>query len=748
MKSNFLKSFILIFFGTLAIYGISKLSKDRKSKPNSFRLLSNKTIDDITSQICGKTPSDFNEFYNTTGSSYEYKITDGNKIVPELVDHYLETKEFGQDQFIQYGKTKSGYVFIAGLLALFIVLFIPYTFCVFCRCCMFCPKSCTNCSKILLLASIALCAGVVINCITGYTENSDIVDGVYGFGCSVLKIEQHLIKGDEYKVKPYWTGVNPIIEKLDDTQKFINNLPETVNSLREEVDSLDKSIQDFTSDLDAEYQVRKDSKISNPDPTGEDFTPLYLSKYGPISEESTILGAINLEFTKVGETSVSILKQIFDVIDVSGADTSAISNQLNEIQTYLSESVDKIDSTIVENVGDFVDYLDLADTEVRKYMNILFSVNIILAIGVGISLLFLLCCGKGKCCLGLFWFFIYLLMILSIVIGLVLGILGAFLQDATYGITYVSKSIVNITQIGDETTNQVIDTCINGDGIIGAGQFFDISSENEIIDNIYALEGNITMGIEKIKEYELNSTSKAEEIYDEIKTNIKNYSPELIQALLKIRPFVDISADGSYVSPDTPIYDDWEINKKDCPEGYTVLNPPTIGLRNLIEENKEGKYCLIITEWNKEDIENRYDGIKATDEGVSILEKVVAFYNSIKNFSYTFNLLIENIKGQNNNFKTMFDDFKGKEIKVLEDINEAIRPIRETFEDIVGEDSIFKSLSCGFIKRDLNKVYYELYESFAGDLKVTSTLFLIISGFEGALTILVLTLMARFHNHK
>ena len=62
----------------------------------------------------------------------------------------------------------------------------------------------------------------------------------------------------------------------------------------------------------------------------------------------------------------------------------------------------------------------------------------------------------------------------------------------------------------------------------------------------------------------------------------------------------------------------------------------------------------------------------------------------------------------------------------------------QTFEEIVGNGSIFEILNCQFLKRDVNKVLEQLYDGFGSSFKVTSNLLLMISVYELAMTLVIL----------
>ena len=134
-------------------------------------------------------------------------------------------QNLGVDEVKEYFSKSPGYILILVLFIILCILFIPYVFCVCCKCCCCIPESCLNCQKLYIIAGLVFCGLALVNCFIGYSKNSGIIDGIYGLGCSILKIEYHLIYGYEYKSeKPFLAGIRGIIDKLNDASKNITAL--------------------------------------------------------------------------------------------------------------------------------------------------------------------------------------------------------------------------------------------------------------------------------------------------------------------------------------------------------------------------------------------------------------------------------------------------------------------------------------------------------------------------------------------
>jgi len=331
-------------------------------------------------------------------------------------------------------------------------------------------------------------------------------------------------------------------------------------------------------------------------------------------------------------------------------------------------------------------------------------------------------------------------MILSFLLGATFGLIGSFFQDVSGGASYILNNLkeVNIKQ----EYKDIIETCLHGNGDLAQNNIIDINFDTSIIDNIYNLENNITAGINEIEKYKFKSIETNEEKYKEIKSSPKATLKALNLALSEIQNYVDSTSSSSYVSSETPINDEWEINKLDCK--YHYISPKS-NVRNLVEETGS---CLVITEWSLEDIQERYQNIKTKEDDALIMNVVEKYYKSINDFMDSHNNLMDDIIKQNKIFNNSFINIGKEEIHVLENIKGIIKPFREAFEEIVGDGSIFEILNCQFLKRDVNKVLEQFYDGFGSTFKVTSTLLIMISIYELAMTLVILILVTAVKESK
>ena len=753
MKSG-IQGLILAFIGTLTIFVLAKKDIFKKN-PVSLSFLTEKTIDDIREDFCSKSSSDLNSFYNETGPFYNYSPEEGSSFVRNIIRDFISDdpnnkQDIGIQEVKDYFSESPTYIFVLVIFCLLVLLWIPYTCCICCKCCGCIPESCLKSPKCYVFICIIFSAVVLINCFIGYSQNGSIVDGVFGLGCSILKVEQHLKDGDEnIDYTPHWIGLKGIINKLEETKNDINSLDSKANEIKDIKNQIDTNeyFVNFINLLKEEYNNRKEKKVVNPDPNSsdKDIIPSFiLTIYGPPETQNTCLNndTIEINYFKNG------IKDALDDIagNMSEAKSSIDLTDINTIIDNLDSSINDIENSIIEKINDYYDDFDKFSSKSREYINIFFSINLAIVVIVGVSLLLLLLCNKGLSILCLSWFAMYCFMLLTFFLGGVFGLIGSFTQEASSAVDYLTEHLNEIKNI-DEQVREISEICLNGNGSLSKSSIVPKDFDFGSVDDIYSLDkyiSDLRDLYEKNIDNEPYSMNFNDLIYDNILTTQEALT-ELNTVLEDVKKYIDYSQTGTYISGDSEEvkYDKWVINKVYC-ENYEYVNNKN--LRNLVEVNGE---CLVITEWTREQIENRYENINSNN-GIIIKDEVLKYYDSIIGYLNSYQNIINDIKNANEVFKNEFKkiDFK----KIINDTEKAVldivNPLIESYKDIVGSESIFEILNCNFLKRDVNKIIEELYNDFGKTFKDTSTLLLIISIFELCMTIAILFIMKGFKKQE
>ena len=744
-----------VFFGLMialisSIASYVAIKNDLLDLPLSKILLllgseeTSKSID----KMCSKSPKNLVEFYKKTGPDYKYNIKNkGSKTILRIADNLFSS------QGIKWGKEAFNFIFENGLLIFFFILiimlallWIPFTCCICCRICICIPQKMLTNYKYYIYACLILCLGVLISCCVGFSKNSSLIHGIYGFGCSFLKITHHIINGDDYKVKPYWSGITPIVGKLNGTVKNITDLAEIVADTNTKVDNIRDIFSSFSQSLDDEYELRKAQKIPNPVPNEEDLNLEYIDLYGPTTDPDTSLGKIQQNLTNFESLAFGFFGDIIGVISLSNDTRNSLVNNFNKIIQRLEDGVDSIDKEIGDGIGKIDDVFDDLDGFVRIFMNVLFAINLGLIIFVALSLLCLFR-KRGHCCLCFSWFFLYILMFLTICLGLVFLVIGLLFQNLSVGILYFIQNINDkVNSDFPEIARNILDCCFNGDGLLFNSNLIPEEFNSTVVELIYGLESSIKVDIQNLENLKFESIDLAQKQYKDFENNPKTYISQLQISLDIISKYIDIDAEGTFVNSDTPIKDKWVLDKKECPEGYDYYpsennNTNNLKTRNLLFTETQ-KLCLVITEWDVDSIKERYKEIDSADGTIDISQTTGSYFISITECLNSYNANVKEMEKKNGDFNENFNYLKGNSTQILDNILKFIRPLRESYSEIVGEGSIFQILNCNFMKRDFNKLLQEIYEEFGNSFRKTSDIFLTVCIFQIVMTFLLLFIIA------
>ena len=258
MEITPLKSIIITLIGTLTIYSLTKIDLD--SFPFSFIILSSKETERSIDKMCSNSELDLVEFYKSTGPNYNFTTPDGDGAFDEIAKKlFTDSSSLGGEDLVNF-IFKSSLVIFLVLFVILIILWIPFTCCICCKCCLCIPKCILKYSRIFAYICFLFCVVILVLCFIGYYKNSSIFHGIYGLMCSLLKIGHHLINGDDYKVKPFWSGVTTIIDKLGNTTKNISTLLVLATKITGNLTEIDDLLNNMDNDLSNEYDIRVKEK--------------------------------------------------------------------------------------------------------------------------------------------------------------------------------------------------------------------------------------------------------------------------------------------------------------------------------------------------------------------------------------------------------------------------------------------------------------------------------------------------------
>lgn len=751
MKRTVFYGLLMTFIGSLVIYAVIKNDLLESPLKKLLRFLGADETNKSLNRICSKSSKNLVEFYKKTGPDYKYNIANkGSKTILKITDRLFtdpEKIEWGSEIF-NFIFENGALVFLFVLLILLVLLMIPFTCCICCRVCICIPKGCLANYRYYIYACLLLCLGVIISCCVGFSKNSGISHGVYGFLCSFLKIGHHILNGDDYRVQPFWSGLTPIVGTLNNTIVNISNLAAIVDDTNTKFNNLQEIFLNFNNSLDEEYEFRNQTNISNPDPDNDTpIIPEYINEYGPKDRPETSLGYIYEELSRFEDLSFGMFGFVINIISLSEETRNSVISNINKVIKSLDEGVSSIDKVIGEGIGSIDDVLDHAlDGIVRTFMNVLFAINLVLIILVALALVCLLFRKKGHCCLCFSWFFLYNFMFLTIILGLLFLLIGLFFQNVSIGILSFLQNIKDkVSSDFPKTARDILDSCFNGDGLLTNSNFFPEDFNTTVVELIYDLEDTLKKDIQDLQTYEFKSINSAKKDYEKFKNNPIVYIPELQNSLKKILKYIDSNEEGTVVDPETHFEDLWVLDKNECPD-ESYVSPSESNIINNLKTRQllftsTTKSCLVITEWDYESITNRYKEVRSTD-GSNIQEVAGKYYTSITECLASYNSNIKEMVNKTDDFNESFEYLRDNSILIFDNVLKFIKPLKKTYTEIVGDGSIFSLLNCNFMKRDFNKLFQEIYEEFGASFRTTSDIFLTVCFFQMVMTFLLLFIIA------
>ena len=505
---------------------LNEIIKPRNLEENQHENNYSKNSD----KICSKAHEDLNEYYIT--GNYEnigeidnfvkndnndkdkpyfkaliniinYTIYNSNKEKKNL----LKIEEIKDDVKIYIKHMISVLIFFG--MGILIILCWPVTIiycCCNCCCCCCCKKTgctipCFMITCILYIISIGIC-------IYGGIRSNTIIMGIIDTKCSILKFFDQILEGESKQSVPKWPGFNKITNILIDMKNGIKDLRNaTLNDLNQKLDNIEDIKIIFKNKME-----QSGNAFYSP-PNSNTYINLYSSdeyninsrgisgryvldlikifgRKANIDEEkyepkNSILDTWHSEYKLISKNAdIYLEKSLSDLTIISGNNEIDIVESLEqgiENITILKDFFNDINLDIEDILINKSDLIDKSGKKIFKiFFLILGLINFILPLWI-----FFICIFQGRactnCCLmrcifkfliHIFWNILYLLLIITFILGILLTFVGTLGND----IVSVVSFIISEDNLGEEGENLIVDqlgeaknylnVCINGDGRI------------------------------------------------------------------------------------------------------------------------------------------------------------------------------------------------------------------------------------------------------------------------------------------
>lgn len=459
---------------TAIIFFINKNPNTFSSKNLPFNLRNLFSKEDVD-QRCSKTHKNFLDKY-TDPNSINIKEEDKplDKYQQALIDIIVDQK---YSKFKEYLLRIIIYVIAAILDVILIIIWF-----VFCGCCCCSKKDkllSSGYTKCFFLLFFLLSFIVILACVLSYFLIPCFYKSINGVVCSLYKLVFHFIEGTKNDFpQSNWKGfegIESLIVKYTDMKTDSNKLPSI---------ECNKYDNDEEKTLCESYSDYKSSLNNN---ENEGFMN-------------------HLKETK------------------------------NEIKTISNSFTDIRDKTL----GNIEEIMGYVDKYCKLGLLLMFSaiVGFCLLCLISLTLFYVCNCNCIKCLYHLFWNIEMLLIIVTILIGIVLGILGIVCKDAVSILKY-TKSMENLNSTNpiildniENDSKQYIDSCFNGDGDLSNLFTSENVFDESIKENFENLDKYYSGNKQSLQKYEelgnafeslYNVMKKYKELYDDLnKNNLKN----------------------------------------------------------------------------------------------------------------------------------------------------------------------------------------------------------------------------------
>lgn len=429
------------FYFLLAIVLTTSLMLLNKS--NFLQVLSNQIPRNLLEKskkdyVCNKAGSRLTDKYKSNFNEEGQKKKNLSNAQKSLVD-FISDQTYSNIK--PYIKHLGIFIFFLVLDIILIFIWISYCSCCCCSCCLFKtaePNRFCSCLFFFIAMICNLIVFIISIIILGVIKS--FFSRLNGLGCSAYYFLDHVQDGlapSYTNHQSEWEGINGLIYKIEKSQSEAESIQKKSDGLYSEIQSRKDSYSEETC------KTQYDTLITNT----EEINNLIKDSFEELRKRSTI-------------------------------------DDLRDASSSIEEAEDDAGDTIYDVLHGHI------NKYVKRIIIAIFTLTLIF------SLLALLSLGTYiffrnniiKIVYIVIWNISMLLMLLSILAGVVFGIIGYLFSDAVQVGQYIlSSENLNSTdpivfESGDKTVSNLIDTCANGDGnftqVVNGGEKLNSNLEN------------------------------------------------------------------------------------------------------------------------------------------------------------------------------------------------------------------------------------------------------------------------------
>ena len=428
-------------------------------------------------------------------------------------------------------------------LAFSILSFFGWIICCFCNCCNCCCCCCCKkpgCKIPFFIFTYVFYALVVAVCIYGLTQTNKIFTGLSNTECSFLKFFDEILFGEEKEERPKWVGIEGVSNILNNLHDEIIEMSnhDLAGELNDRLDEIGSERSNFLNSLKTSHlYFYQDNPPTTPingycvDYTGTskhieiegsnvDLNGKYcldlISIYGTYDqtkpkEEDKYTGANKgwyMEMSGIDSAATRSLER------AQNSFSQILGSKLNDIEQGINKGIDNLDKlkkpldNVYNEISDSIyDISEIANDKGELIVKLVFYFLAFMNIALA-ALLLLICMCSGQSCTSccccrclcklfthLIWNILALLMIISFLVGSILGLIGRIGGDMMSLISYVlseenfnkEDDAVLLWKLGEG--KDILKECIVGNGNLSS--VFDLSDITSNFDTIKNTKNDI-----------------------------------------------------------------------------------------------------------------------------------------------------------------------------------------------------------------------------------------------------------------
>ena len=707
--------------------------------------------------------------------------------------------------------------FLVVAFAMSILCIFGWAICCFCNCCNCCCCCCCKkpgCKIPCFIFTYLLYALVVAVCFYGLTQTNKIFTGLANTECSILNFFDEILFGEQKLTTPRWAGIEGINSILNEISTVISEMgPSTYQTLEdglEQIHDEEEAFEDILKGSGEEFYDSGNYKdgIYSKDYTGTNFyqTPgdenklngrcvidlvYYFGRYQQDEEDPTnwiyapegsLLYAWNYEYSTIAEVANENLQTAKEGFkDILNDNLDKIQDTLNDAQNKFNDLQKPFNDIYGQLASSIYDYGTLIDDYGKIGVKLCFGALALINIALAVFML-LICCCSGKVCVNccccrcickffthILWNILALLMIITFLVGSIIGLIGRIGGDMMSVISYVmsldnfnSEEPLLINKLG--SANQYLNVCMNGDGNI-ADQL-NISNSIGSFDDIYVAQRRIDEAIENFTSlldtaltYEFYKNALNKRINYDIDEDAELNGDEDIRSKIEKKIFLFNKRDQSkslefstIIKALNEIIKEYDSSKE---ESWSLKNGDKT--KKCFPSNNDDEditvpfkfHPLTCKPQDRDWIQVLQEETGSTPEIVEKNEKIKV----IKNYAPLISDMVDMIENLRGDYKGTLDilrdsyrRFLNTFVLVLTDFSTTINSITGILEEYIGtnSDQTFSFLNGKFIGRNLKIVLKYLKYSLGKDLYTVGFCLIIVGCslmFSISLTILTIVII-------